>query len=119
MVVAGVVDVAVDSCALLLWVVYAADSYVDEYGVFFDYVWCDEVGFACCADDDVGLFGVLADVWCAGVALGDGGVGVFSGEHESDGAADGDASSDDAYVFSFEWDVVGVEEGEDASWGAW
>ena len=88
---------------------------VDDDGSVADPVGSDELGFADGSNDDLGAADDSREIFGAGVADGDGGVG--GEEHHGHGAAEDGAASDDDGFAAFNGNFVAAEEAHDAGGG--
>jgi len=85
------IDVALEAVADFFGGVFdAIDAYVDNDSAGFNHVGGDGIARAGGGDDDIGAARVVGEIFCAGVADGDGGVaeGAFLDEDIGKGFAD-------------------------------
>ena len=85
---------------------------VDDDGAVADPVAADEFGLADGADDDLGAADDFGEIFGAGVADGDGGVG--GEQHHGHGAAEDGAAADDDGFAAFDGNLITAEEAHDA-----
>lgn len=106
------IDIAVDDAIGCF-----GESAVDDDGSGFNPIAFDELGGSSGDDEEIGASDVLGQIACARMAHGDGCIVAL--EHEANRLADDVAATDDDGIETFEGDVVGLQESNDAAGRAW